>query len=102
MPYIKQEARKRLADGEAPQAPGEINYLFYQSMLKAWKVKPSYDTVHDILHCKREALQIVSLIASACPKCLETGFTLAFMEFYRRKVVPYEERKIVENGDIEV
>lgn len=81
MPYIKQDARNSVFyDG--PSNAGELNfaithlmmeYVFYQRGGRL-----SYQKVND------------------CLGALEG----AKMEFYRRIVVPYEEEKMKENGDV--
>ena len=89
MPYIKKEHRNRLIDFEkyADLAPllwemrnaGELNYMISQ-LLKVYISfnEESYQTYNDIVG------------ALECAK----------LEIYRRRIIPYEEKKIAENGDI--
>jgi len=84
MPYITTSERKILDPriqelGKLLQHEGQLNYVFFQLALMyvdmhAWKYK------------------IMNTVMGV--------FTCCSMEFYRRKVVPYEETKIKENGDI--
>lgn len=77
MPYIKQN-RYEVAQ-EFPTNSGELNYAITQ-LIKNYlgRLGLQYHTIND------------------CLGALEG----AKIEFYRRVVVPYEEDKIVENGDV--
>ena len=77
MPYIKPErANSALSQ---PVNPGELNYAFTEYINRYLDHSGlSYRAMNDILG----ALE-------ACK-----------LEFYRRVVVPYEERKIEDNGDV--
>lgn len=84
MPYIKQDKRALLDPhlqalaGEIT-AEGEMNYCIYKlSCLLIEKMGESYATY------------------SMCGSAMEH----AKLEWYRRRVAPYEDRKIAENGDI--
>jgi hypothetical protein len=87
MPYIRPERRveidpavKALSEVLKKQGTnvGDINYAITTLMLKLVP-EPSYErynnTVHGVLNCVDK-------------------------EFYRRWVVPYEEKKMQENGDV--
>ena len=84
MPYIKQDKRAILDSCLAELAGkvatgGELNYCFYKlSCLLMERMGESYDNY------------------SMCSSAMEH----AKLEWYRRRVAPYEDRKIVENGDI--
>ena len=89
MPYIPQKRRTELDDYvsllisalEDPSdsfTAGELNYVITKIMLAVWNVRPSYTN----------AAHIVGI--------LET----LKLEYYRRAVVPYEEEKREENGDV--
>ncbi len=80
MPYIDKQMRHHIQFGNGPINSGELNYLI-TSMLIAYLNKlgkVSYQRIND------------------CLGALEG----AKMEFYRRIVVPYEEKKMKENGDV--
>lgn len=81
MPYIKQEQRLELHNqqGRIIQTPGELNYMF------------TY-LIKNYIHFNGENYQAINDIMGA----LEG----AKLEFYRRTVVPYEDQKIKENGDV--
>lgn len=79
MPYIVKERRQYFAhkDG-AIQTPGELNYLTTCLITRyIAENKLSYQTINDII--------------GALESCK--------LEFYRRVVVDYEDKKIKENGD---
>lgn len=87
MPYIAKERRwdfeVDLENGvfrKHPQNPGELNYLLTELVLEylAMKKKVNYQAINDVV--------------GALESCK--------LEFYRRFVVPYEDKKIVENGDV--
>ncbi|THB68238.1 MAG: hypothetical protein D6E12_06970 [Desulfovibrio sp.] len=84
MPYIPREKREKFDEHLAECAKelatqGELNYCIYKlSSLLIERLGQSYDTL------------------SLCSSAMEH----AKLEWYRRKLVPYEEVKIGENGDI--
>lgn len=90
MPYIDQDSRKRVDKqvdklikalqprGDIRMAPGELNYVITRLMLAAWKVRPSYTVGNGLIGVLE------------CAKA----------EFYRRHLAPYEDQKIIENGDV--
>ena len=86
MPYIKDrgifdvkinELVKLLTEPEFK--PGNLNYVISSLIWKIFSAKPSYTLANNLIG----AIECVKL------------------EFYRRKVSPYEDEKIKENGDIE-
>lgn len=77
MPYI----RKDLRDVLIPTCSGELNYIFTKVILDYIDTRgESYQTYNDIVG----ALENTKL------------------ELYRRKIAPYEEQKIIQNGDVYV
>ena len=85
MPYINQERRYEIDnDGLCPQTPGELNYAITKLISNYIRAKCNvtgpitYQVINDILGALGGAGQ----------------------EFYRRIVVPYEEKKIKQNGDV--
>ena len=81
MPYIKQVDRRRLeADGSTAENEGELNY-WITSLCRDYVEEhggPSYATFNAVVG------------ALECVK----------QEFYRRAIVPYENQKCEENGDV--
>ncbi len=81
MPYIKKDQRQKIAKGQKPSNPGELNYKVTTLLLQYLKDKgTSYATFNEILGVLNAVNQ----------------------EFYRRWVAPYEDQKIQENGDISI
>jgi hypothetical protein len=76
MPYIKQELR---GGWKQPASTGELNYALSQEIKSYLNLKGvSYQTYNDVIGVL-EALKL---------------------EIYRRLVAPYEDTKIIENGDV--
>lgn len=79
MPYIPENERQLLADDCIPVTAGQLNYKIHLLLEEYLETSGlSYQSCNDIMG----ALQGVQ------------------QEFYRRKVAPYEDKKIKENGDI--
>ncbi len=79
MPYIAKEVRDKLMSGQPPTKPGELNYLFttlINSYLKDREL--TYATINDVIGSLEGAK----------------------LEFYRRVAVPFENTKMIENGDV--
>lgn len=84
MPYIKQSNRFKFDDilehlsEHKNITAGELNYLISSLVWAIFKDNRSYSKANElmgVLECVKQ-------------------------EFYRRQVVPYEEEKVLENGDI--
>jgi len=81
MPYIKNYLREELveADQVVPSDAGELNYVFTKIAHNYWiSCGQNYQAFNDII--------------GALEGCK--------LELYRRKVAPYEDKKILENGDV--
>ena len=89
MPYIKQLDRAALKPyldylllyliEKGGFKPGWINYIITNILLYWWKSSPqNYETLNAI---------------QGCLDCIGK-------EFYRRVAVPYEQKKLEENGDV--
>lgn len=78
MPYITNQQKKELFTRKANN-PGELNFQITQLILNYMEdVEVNYQLINNIVG------------ALECAK----------QEFYRRVAVPYEEKKIKENGDV--
>ena len=80
MPYVDRETRKRLDAGGRPRTAGELNYCITKLVdeYTGTKGQLSYGIINEVmgvLDCARH-------------------------EFYRRIAAPYEDRKIMENGEV--
>lgn len=78
MPYVPQQIRQELHSGHAA-TPGGLNYQITRLLVE-------YIDVHGLSH------QTINDILGA--------LTGAQAEFYRRVAVPYEDKKIEQNGDV--
>jgi hypothetical protein len=79
MPYIDQKSRDRVTrEGAAPGSAGELNFLITRLVLARLGEHPRYEDFN------------AAIGALECAK----------LELYRRMVAPYEDKKIVENGDV--
>lgn len=78
MPYIKKEKRFKPGEPFLPSTPGEYNYAITLVCLKMLGPEPKYEDYSRVV------------AALECAK----------LEFYRRSVAPYEDKKIKENGDV--
>ncbi len=93
MPYVKPEKRSELApmvtqmkkSMPAVSTPGDLNYLITELCLaytaankKGGGYSPNYALINEVIG------------AMECAK----------LEFYRRLAAPYEDQKVLENGDV--
>lgn len=80
MPYIKKEDRDRIKNQDGlPRTAGELNYVI-TTLIHCYinSLGESYQAYNDVLGVLEGAK----------------------LELYRRKVAPYEDKKIKENGDV--
>lgn len=78
MPYIKSE-RRLVVDEEHTDTPGELNYVLTLDAIEYVQRRGlSYGSINDVMG----------------------AFEGAKLEFYRRVAVPYENTKIIQNGDV--
>lgn len=81
MPYIDKEARKKLCSIDIfPDTAGELNYLITEIVLNY------------LMNGQGENYQAYN----DCLGALEG----AKLELYRRRIAPYEDVKIKQNGDV--
>lgn len=82
MPYIKSEDREALDKYPlSVQNAGELNYMFTKIALAYWagvNGKQNYQKINDIIGAMEGAK----------------------LEFYRKVVVNYEDKKCAENGEV--
>lgn len=79
MPYIKQPDRIDLEQNRSPQTPGELNYVITNLLISYTDFKGlNYETINSIIGVLE------------CAK----------LEYYRRLASPYEDAKILQNGDV--
>jgi hypothetical protein len=78
MPYIDQKRRVEIDGGDIIRTSGELNYVITETILSFLGPDPSYSVYN------------AAIGALECAK----------LELYRRTVVPYEDQKCLENGDV--
>ena len=79
MPYIKQDDRIKIKNGQEPTTPGELNYIITMKLDSYIKQKGiSYTNLNEVIGVLE------------CAK----------LEIYRRITAEYEDNKIAENGDV--
>jgi hypothetical protein len=79
MPYITEARQKEIGAGSEPENCGELNYVLTMIVLGYHKRKGArYQTINDVIGALEGAKA----------------------EFQRRIVAPYEDAKILENGDV--
>jgi hypothetical protein len=105
MPFIKQEIRKSLEQGEVCKQFGDLCYLAYKSMIGLWKTQPRWTTYHIIL--KTVQNDPISIYGEDLQKTvrfdsedLVTAVLAAEKVFFMKYVWPYELEKEAENGEI--
>ena len=82
MPYIPQERRAELDSGRStPTSCGELSYQVTQL-------------------CTRYATEFSSRLTYGTLNNVIGALECAKLEFYRRMVAPFEDTKLVENGDV--
>ena len=79
MPYITQERRDAIDNLEIPRDAGELNYLLTSICF-------------EYIVNRTRNYQAINDVVGALEGCK--------LEFYRRLAAPYEDRKIIENGDV--
>ena len=97
MPFITQERRKIIdeqgLEGLDVIQPGDLCYVYYKQMVDRWKANPRWTTAHRIYKDLHEFPSNVSP-----DQCVAKD--LAWQVFFQIYVMPYEEKKRAENGDI--
>lgn len=89
MPYIKQEERGNMAQLlQPPKTTGQLNYLLTSiclAYIRGFNVENGIDS---------EAVSYTAInnVIGALESCK--------LEFYRRQAAPYEDKKVLDNGDI--
>ena len=80
MPYISPERKREITlDGDPPENVGELTYVFYRDALR-------YLKDGDLSYAR--LAEVTAALENAK------------LEFYRRQITPYEDKKIDENGDV--
>jgi len=86
MPFVKQECR---AEGHEACTVGDMCYQDYKRLVDAWNKDPRWTTAHNL------TTAWFDLASDA-----DTAHFLAYMVWFMKKVMPYEDLKEKENGTI--
>lgn len=99
MPFIKLKQRRKIDHNglKSTTNVGDICYFYYTNyMINVWKKTPRWTTAHYI----RQRMIKETGINSKLSLEKITAYKLAWEVFFQRFVMPYEQKKIKENGDI--
>jgi hypothetical protein len=96
MPFINDSRREEIAryglGGLEEVHPGDRCYVHYHNLVTEWKENPCWTTAHNLFKKKfyENTYDPDDLVAA----------WLAWQVFFHLHVMPYEEQKRKENGDI--
>ena len=79
MPYIQKKERDALLDGQVPSNAGQLNYMIHRLI---------FDYINRSGKCYQTLNDVIGVL-----ECVK-------QELYRRSVAPYEDRKIIDNGEV--
>lgn len=88
MPFVDREHRQN----PSHENPGDRCYMWYRWMIKKWTEEPRWKTADEIY---------ASVMRPDESLAEQRAKELAWQVFFIFKVMPYEELKMEENGDIE-
>ena len=95
MPFITKERRHMIdKEGMVPETPGDLCYVFYKKIMEKWRDSPRWTTVHQIYREYSEDFHMLTTDDE------QVAYRLAWEVFFALVVVPYEQQKRKENGDI--
>lgn len=110
MPFIEQKNRDRikLLGPEACENVGDICFVFYSNIIRAWKEEPRWRTAHRLFRQyseEPEANEFFSYIYDRLMHKFELddvvcASKLAYMIFWDKYVIEYEKEQCLKNGDI--
>ena len=111
MPYIPAEDRPALdAYQRQPETVGELNYLLTRQLKRGLDVEALWTTIELYLDARRESYalynDVMGVLDCAGREHARRGWagvdTLALLanRLYLQRVAPYEDKKILENGDV--
>lgn len=108
MPFIAPQRRNEIAKYGITMCKdvGDICYVFYGTMVSIWKKDPRWTTAHNIYkmfvldQCDFYWAVNDTLVAKFDLSDIKAGCDLAWQVFFQNYIMPYENMKILENGDI--
>lgn len=81
LPYVQNEVRKQLDNESNPTSAGQLNYVITHQILK-------------YISNKNKNYELLNEVVGVLECCKQ--------ELYRRIIVPYEDNKMIQNGDVYV
>jgi len=93
MPFIIKEDREELKDRQ-PSTPGERCYLVYKQLVTEWHKEPRWTNADKLYR------RFVLNYALSYMEEYKSAANLAWQVFFVKYVMPYEEQKLLENGDV--
>lgn len=90
MPFVNQEHREH----PNPDVPGDRCFTFYKEIMDTWRKNPSWATADKLFE------MVINLQHNDVSNANKRAAVLAFMVFFCREVMPYEEKKAIENGEV--
>lgn len=109
MPFIENSKRPLVRDNPMlhMKQPGDRCYIIYAEMVRRWRNEPRWTTA-DAIHAEfvmdTEDNRFLEDLYSKAPTTgwheLCNASSLAWQVFFQLYVMPYEEKKRKENGDI--
>lgn len=95
MPFIIGERREMIKNNLLKDfQPGDYCYVYYKSMVEEWKANPRWTTAHNIYKKMKRYPQF------EYNEDKRRAHELAWQVFFQLYVMPYEEEKREQNGDI--
>lgn len=97
MPFITPDRRIRMSNNAISAGdlqPGDRCYFYYKRLVDTWKAEPRWTTAHNLYRQVRSSIHNVQNPDDAA------AYELAWQCFFHFYVLPYEELKREENGDI--
>jgi len=88
MPFVTQDHR----DNPDFKIPGDRVYTYYKRMIDAWNEEPRWTTADRIYR--------TMVLPPYADVAINADASLAWQVFFALKVMPYEYKKMEENGDI--
>lgn len=104
MPFITSEAR-HMTDELGPKEVGDRCFIFYRTMLRAWRKSPRWTTAHELY---RDMVMLAGEYDGS-PDTIpysqklddRAARELAWQVFFQLHVMPYELQKRTLNGEID-
>lgn len=93
MPFVTQEHREK----PDHQIPGDLCYSYYREMMGKWNAERRWTTAHKIFEVIVGKVTRIPRMASIFD--ISAHF-LAFLVFFIKHVMKYEDEKEAENGSI--